>query len=250
MQVIDGQTLAALIDQLRKSSRPNWSPNDIVAATQARTQDANSGTTKPPSVHTAPLPAASLLQQSVRGREFFRTVAHLGVQAAQAMEYAHQMGVVHRDIKPANLLVDGRGNLWITDFGLARFQSAPGMTAPGDIIGTLRYMSPEQATGRPVIDPRSDVYALGVTLYELATQEPAFGGENRQTCLWQILEDDPVAPENGTVPFRSIWKPSFSRRWPRSRKNATAAPASWPMICSDSWTTCPFRPGGQRCATV
>ena len=76
---------------------------------------------------------------------FFRTVAQLGVQAAEALEHAHQLGVVHRDIKPANLLVDGRGNLWITDFGLAHCQSQAGLTMTGDLVGTLRYMSPEQA---------------------------------------------------------------------------------------------------------
>ncbi len=202
MQIIDGQTLAAVIDQLSQKEKPGITKKDTSAAALSVTQDSRSGNGKPSTSLALPLPGASLLQQSVRSRQFFRTVAHLGVQAAQAMEYAHQMGVVHRDIKPANLLLDSRGNLWITDFGLARFQAAPGMTAPGDIIGTLRYMSPEQAMGKPVIDPRSDVYALGVTLYELATQEPAFGGDNRQSCLWQIIDEDPVPPRkwNSTVP--------------------------------------------------
>ena len=77
-------------------------------------------------------------------------MANLGVQAAEALEHAHQLGVVHRDIKPANLLLDVRGNLWITDFGLAHCQSQAGLTMSGDLVGTLRYMSPEQALAKRV----------------------------------------------------------------------------------------------------
>src|SRR5207244_6049742 len=84
-------------------------------------------------------------QPSVKGPAFWRTVANLGVQAAEALAHAHQLGVVHRDIKPANLLVDLRGNLWITDFGLAHCQTQAGLTMTGDLVGTLRYMSPDQA---------------------------------------------------------------------------------------------------------
>src|SRR5205823_11002010 len=95
---------------------------------------------------------------------YFRTVANLGAQAARGLEYAHSLGVIHRDIKPANLIVDGRGNLWITDFGLARVQGAVELTVTGDLVGTLRYMSPEQALAqRSGVDHRTDVYSLGMT---------------------------------------------------------------------------------------
>ena len=107
--------------------------------------------------------------------ELFRTVARCMAQAAEALEYAHQQGIIHRDIKPANLLIDVRGNVWITDFGLAHFHDAPGLTQTGDMLGTIRYMSPEQASGqRVVLDHRTDVYSLGATFYELLTLRPVF----------------------------------------------------------------------------
>src|SRR5260370_34574632 len=122
---------------------------------------------------SSPHPRSSIFDSR---SSFFRTAARLGVQAAEALEHAHQLGVVHRDIKPANILVDVRGNLWIADFGLAHCQSQAGLTMSGDLLGTLRYMSPEQALAHRVIrDHRTDIYSLGVTLYELLTLEPAYG---------------------------------------------------------------------------
>jgi tetratricopeptide (TPR) repeat protein len=111
--------------------------------------------------------------------------------------------VVHRDVKPANLLLDGRGHLWVTDFGLAHCQSQAGLTLSGDLVGTLRYMSPEQALARPLaLDHRTDIYSLGATLYELLTLEPVFPGTDRQELLRQIAFDEPVPPRrrNRAVP--------------------------------------------------
>src|SRR5262249_39760930 len=119
----------------------------------------------------------------------------LGVQAALALEHAHQLGVIHRDIKPANLLVDGRGHLWVTDFGLAHVLGDPKLTLTGDLVGTLRYMSPEQALAqRVIVDHRTDVYSLGATLYELLTLEPPFRGTDRQERLRQSAAEDPEPP--------------------------------------------------------
>jgi hypothetical protein len=99
-------------------------------------------------------------------------------------------------VKPANLLLDGRGCLWVDDFGLAQVQHGDaGLTATGDLVGTLRYMSPEQALAQRVpIDHRTDVYSLGATLYELLTLAPAFGGSDRQELLRQIAFEEPAPP--------------------------------------------------------
>ncbi|HEV3146619.1 MAG TPA: tetratricopeptide repeat protein [Gemmataceae bacterium] len=201
MQFIDGQTLAAMIAGLRAGpATPSPTP-----------KDAATGPYQP----TAPIAAAST-EHSVRDPAFFRTVVTLGIQAAEALEHAHQLGVIHRDIKPANLLVDVRGKLWITDFGLAHCHSQAGLTMTGDLVGTLRYMSPEQALAKRVlVDQRTDVYSLGVTLYELLTLEPAYGGTDRQELLRQIAFEEPrrprrvhkaIPPELETIVLKAIEK--------------------------------------------
>ena len=129
---------------------------------------------------------------SATDRAFFRTAAHWGIQAAEALHYAHEQGVIHRDVKPANLLLDVRGDIWVTDFGLARLQSDPGLTVTGDLVGTLRYMSPEQAQAKHgVIEYRSDIYSLGATLYELLSLRPAFAGYDREVLLRRIASEEP-----------------------------------------------------------
>ena len=112
-------------------------------------------------------------------RDHIRMVARLGTEAAVAMHAAHEYGVVHRDIKPSNLLIDEHSKLWITDFGLARCREGSGLTQTGDILGTLRYMSPEQAGGNTtLVDHRTDVFSLGITLYEAAClRHPLHGND-------------------------------------------------------------------------
>jgi serine/threonine protein kinase len=151
---------------------------------------------------TAPV-AALTTEHSTKSPAFFRSVANLGIQAAEALEHAHEMGVIHRDIKPGNLLLDQRGHLWITDFGLAQFNAEANLTLTGDILGTLRYMSPEQSLAqRAVIDHRTDIYSLGVTLYELLTLEPAVAGRDRHEILRRIAFEKPRAPRriNKAIP--------------------------------------------------
>jgi hypothetical protein len=103
------------------------------------------------------------------------------------------MGIVHRDIKPSNLLLDRDGHLWVTDFGLAMTEAGKNLTMSGDVLGTLRYMSPEQASGSgKLLDRRTDVYSLGATLYELLALKPAFSSRERQQLLRQVLEEEPT----------------------------------------------------------
>ena len=108
------------------------------------------------------------------------------------MEYSHTHGILHRDIKPANLLIDDEDKLWVTDFGLARAKDNCNLTRSGELLGTLRYMSPEQVSGRQSgIDERTDVYSLGVTLYELLSLTPAYGGDNEPELLRRIAFEEP-----------------------------------------------------------
>jgi eukaryotic-like serine/threonine-protein kinase len=138
------------------------------------------------------LPGGSQLSTVESGRRpFFRSVAHIGRQVAAGLNYAHARGIVHRDIKPSNLLMDTQGVVWITDFGLAK-ASDDGLTQTGDILGTLRYMAPERFRGEA--DGRADVYALGLTLYELLTLRPAFDSPDRLQLIEQIKAQDPPRP--------------------------------------------------------
>ncbi len=148
-------------------------------------------------------PGSATPTPSSRTREYFRTAAELGIQAAEALDHAHKFGIVHRDIKPANLLLDIQGNLWVTDFGLARLQDDAGLTITGDLLGTLRYMSPEQALAkRGYLDHRTDIYSLGATLYEFVALRPAVDGQDRQELLRKIAQDEPALPRriNPAIP--------------------------------------------------
>ena len=124
-------------------------------------------------------------------RPFFRSVARVGQQVALALAYAHQRGVLHRDVKPSNLLLDEAGVVWVADFGLAKTDD-DGLTATGDVIGTFRYMAPERFSGQG--DARSDVYALGLTLYELLTLRPAFDSADRLALIAQVKSQEPPRP--------------------------------------------------------
>ena len=104
---------------------------------------------------------------------------------------------MHRDVKPGNLLLDLRGQLWVTDFGLARVTGDAGLTITGEMLGTLRYASPEQVLARRgIVDHRSDVYSLGATLYELLTLSAPFDGRDRNALIRQIADDEPVSPRS------------------------------------------------------
>lgn len=134
-------------------------------------------------------------RQSKGRTKVYRAVARLMEQAADALEYAHQQGIIHRDIKPANLLVDKHRHLCITDFGLAHLHDEQNLTRTGELLGTILYASPEQVSGqRVLIDQRTDLYSLGATFYELLTLRPVFSGNTRHALLRQVLSDEPVRP--------------------------------------------------------
>jgi serine/threonine protein kinase len=212
MQFIAGRTLAALIAELRRQASRDPAPSRArpapPRAAGGSTDPQATGRSRP---EEAPTQAAEITlgpakprsgERGPKSPEWFRSVARLGIQAAEALEHAHQLGVIHRDVKPGNLLVEGEPGasaaglrLWVTDFGLAQVLSDTRLTLTGDLVGTLRYMSPEQALARRgLIDHRTDVYSLGVTLYELLTLEPAFGGHDRQELLRQVAFEEPSPP--------------------------------------------------------
>jgi serine/threonine protein kinase len=194
MQYIDGQSLEQAIAELRGEFEER--ANDSTKAV--------GGTGGSTTTQRFDAARALTSHRSIRHADFFNSVARLSKEAAEALQHAHEFGIVHRDIKPSNLLLDHHGKLWVTDFGLARVQSDSGVTLTGDVVGTLRYMSPEQAGGQSaLVDARTDVYSLGVTMYELLTQRHAFEGEDRQTLLHQIVSDDPIPPRrhNSAIPI-------------------------------------------------
>src|SRR5262249_34424322 len=123
---------------------------------------------------------------------YYRSVARVGLQVAEALAYAHRQGVLHRDVKPSNLLLDPQGTVWVTDFGLAKADDSDGLTGAGDVVGTLRYMAPERFDGKSL--PQGDVYGLGLTLYELLTLRPAFDEVNRGRLIDRILHQGPPPP--------------------------------------------------------
>jgi eukaryotic-like serine/threonine-protein kinase len=177
MQYVVGMSLDVAIDVLRrrrdvvKSLEPSDGSgppsDDVIAASTLQFVDSHSS--KP-----------------VGRRKFYREVARLGLQTAEALAYAHSHGILHRDIKPSNLLLDTKGDIWILDFGLALADSDDVLTCTGDLVGTLRYIAPERLDGWS--DRRSDVYSLGVTLYELLTLRPFFRASSRGELLRQIAE--------------------------------------------------------------
>jgi serine/threonine protein kinase/tetratricopeptide (TPR) repeat protein len=120
---------------------------------------------------------------------YWQSVANIGLQVANALEYAHSQGILHRDIKPSNLLLDNRGTVWVADFGLAKAEDQQNLTHTGDILGTLRYMPPEAFEGRT--DRRGDIYSLGLTLYELLAMRPAFDEKDRHRLIKRVTGEEP-----------------------------------------------------------
>jgi serine/threonine protein kinase len=145
------------------------------------------------SVHLPGQAEGSSLSEA--GWPYWHSVARIGLQVADALAYASSQGILHRDIKPSNLLLDTRGTVWVTDFGLAKAETEhDDATSPGEIVGTLRYMAPERFQGKA--DVRSDLYALGLTLYELLTLRSAFDETDRNQLIAQVMHETPPRPRS------------------------------------------------------
>jgi serine/threonine protein kinase/WD40 repeat protein len=208
MRLIDGCTLADVIAELRSQESGTRSQESEPVGNALRgvpeSADNPALNLEPETLNSARhstahavLTTLGLSDTSRRSPDYYRKIASLIADAADALHHAHEQGVIHRDIKPSNLMLDSRGKLWVTDFGLAHVESNATLTKTGDLMGTLRYMSPEQASGsRLGIDHRTDIYSLGVTLFELLTLQPPFTGENRAEVLQQIVGQELRVPRD------------------------------------------------------
>jgi serine/threonine protein kinase/WD40 repeat protein len=213
MQFIQGQSLDQVLSdvrRLRKRSDDGAGVDDSSRTTSASSvaqallmgqfdmpsagepEKSEAGTAMAQPVTPAEPKSASGLSAGGSKAQYFRSVARVGLQAADALAYAHRQGILHRDIKPSNLLLDQQGTVWITDFGLAKAEGTDELTHTGDIVGTIRFMAPERFDGRS--QPQSDVYSLGLTLYELLTLRPAFHETIRERLIEKVLHDPPVPP--------------------------------------------------------
>ncbi len=213
MQFIDGQPLDRAIEELRR--RGEKSPT-APPGNDGETIEFVAGTTQ----------RSPGSRGTWRVGDPQRTAVTLGIAAARALHAAHEMGIVHRDIKPSNLLLDSAGKIWVADFGLARCQANASLTRTGEVLGSVRYMSPEQAAGRtPLVDHRTDLYSLGATLYELIALRPAFADEDGPALLRQIEQCEPpplrsLRPEV-SVDLQSVIAKAMAKQ--PSERYATAA---------------------------
>jgi serine/threonine protein kinase len=235
MEYIDGQSLAQVIRALRgEASQHAWNlagtrtrrmektksfrPNAVTKATDSSNPPAeparmdqnaddvfelnepswNSGTSElmKGTSDVGLRRLKEIFAEGLGDQERFRWVAKIGAQIADALGYAHRQGILHRDMKPSNLLLDQLGTVWITDFGLVKSLVSQTLTGTGDIIGTPEYMAPEAFEGQ--YDQRSETYCLALTLYELATLEPAFEPSSTPELLRRIMTTAPRSPSKIT----------------------------------------------------
>lgn len=201
MRLVDGSPLDALAHRIAvQTASQQLDETHFCTSTDQETSKTEIPITLDSTSEFQPLANESMTEQllnlSRNNRPaYHRAIASIGSQIARALDHAHLCGVVHRDVKPANLLLDHDGHIWVTDFGLAQFVEGPSTSATGSAIGTLRYMSPEQAMGdRRHLDHRTDIYSLAVTLYELLTGHPAFPAQSPPALLQQITNIDPPKP--------------------------------------------------------
>jgi serine/threonine protein kinase len=217
MELIGGVSLRRVLDRLETTTASATSFDLVVRedlaeepAAAAVRFDLATEEISPPGDAKAPQAAAEAVNPylSPEARDLRTTTSHIRRvceiirDAALAFAHAHEQGVVHRDIKPDNLLLDREGKVHVIDFGVARFFEDQSVTYTGQLVGTPLYMSPEQVTGRGTIDARSDIYSLGLVLYELLTLRPSIKATNRENLLRTIVTKPlaPVSWRNKAVP--------------------------------------------------
>ena len=181
MELVEGKSVSELIEEFREEKNEN---DDLSKTKTSWILDTASLAEKKP-------------EKGYGTREHFNKIALMVSEAADALEYAHQNSVIHRDIKPSNLMISNGGRLKITDFGIARVEDDNAMTVTGTFLGSPLYMSPEQLKENRDIDHRTDIYSLGVTLYELLTLKPLFEGlTTHEQAITHILNKIPAAPRS------------------------------------------------------
>jgi serine/threonine protein kinase/WD40 repeat protein len=213
MQFIRGQALSAVLAELR---RQRGGRSFDTAQTRSLPEPTTGLRIETAIDDTIPITASALFSDGAGSgpsqNQYYRNVARIGQQIADALAYAHTQRVLHRDIKPANLLLDADGAAWITDFGLAK-EEGDDLTQTGDLVGTLRYMAPERFRG--AVDARSDIYGLGLTLYEMLALRPAFDDSDRARLIQHVTHcepsrlnvSDPLVPRDlETIVLKAIAK--------------------------------------------
>ncbi len=185
MQFIDGVSLDHVLKDVHELRRL-VQDRSLLQPSESQFVTADQGTSE---TESGAVLHSQGLSSSQGGLRYYKSVANVGLQVANALAYAHQQGVVHRDIKPGNLLLDTLGKVWVADFGLAKIEGED-ITTTGEYIGTLRYMAPERFHGW--VDPRSDIYSLGLTLYEMLTLQPAFAANDRPSLIRAIADEEPT----------------------------------------------------------
>ena len=215
MEFIDGLSLRELIDRLT-AARDHALTIDLAIQQPRRDEDEarpfgstwrRRPTTANPATPGAeePAPQGGLTPEAERliaSRHYLQRCCMVAIESASALAHAHERGVVHRDVKPENILLDRQGHVHLIDFGVARFFEDNTLTNTGALVGTPMYMSPEQATGRIDLDPRTDVYSLGLVLYELLTLVRPIASPTREGILRQIVTKalPPASRFNPAIP--------------------------------------------------